>query len=292
VTKRRFGFAATGAVALCCCLLLASWIGLRIHDDAAARAVSSVTLTQRPGQAVEGRSHGPGLRAAAEALASCEARLERGPRQVPTLAIVGASYTAGVGPDNPALSWAVGVARLLHWNAVIDGVPGAGYVRASSTGRGPMSRILTDEALRRLSPALVIVQAGHDDVGVPAGYERQQVGATLDQIRAAAPGAQIALLTTFSAGLNGTPALWSTDRAIVSAGLAADPAAIVMDPLASRWNFTHADGGLHPTAAGDEWIAHMVAGILLAHGIRPAPATGTAPVICDESVGGGQPVTA
>jgi lysophospholipase L1-like esterase len=232
------------------------------------------------------------MRAVAASLGSCEARLERGPRQIPTVAIVGASYTAGVGPDNPALSWAVGLARLLHWNAVIDGVPGAGYVRASSSGRGPMSHMLADEALRGLNPALVIVQSGHDDVGVPAGLELRQVEAAVHQIMTAAPGARIALVTTFASTPNGTPALWDTDRAIVAAGIAADPQAVVMDPLAGRWAFQHAGGGLHPTAAGDAWIARTVAGLLLAHGIRPAPEIGTAPVICDESVGVGKPVTA
>jgi lysophospholipase L1-like esterase len=283
-------------VALACCLLLAFWAGIRIHNGAARRAVSSVELTQRPARAVSqsggDRSHGPDLRAAAASLGSCEARLERGPRQIPTVAIVGASYTAGVGPDNPALSWAVGLARLLHWNAVIDGVPGAGYVRASTSGRGPVSRMLTDESLRGLNPALVIVQAGHDDVGVPASLERRQVEAAVHQIMTSAPGARIALVTTFAATPNGSPPLWDTDRAIVAAASAADPQAVVMDPLAARWAFQHAGGGLHPTAAGDEWIARTVASLLLAHGIRPAPATGTAPVICDESVGVGKPVTA
>lgn len=46
------------------------------------------------------------------------------------LAIVGASFTAGVGPGRPGQSWAVLLARLLHWDAVVYGDPGAGYVRA------------------------------------------------------------------------------------------------------------------------------------------------------------------
>jgi lysophospholipase L1-like esterase len=229
---------------------------------------------------------------AATPLAACEARIERAPHRAPTVAIVGASYTAGTGPDNPDLSWAVGLARLLHWNAVIYAVPGAGYVQAGDGRRGPMARMLTEEGLHALAPALVIVQAGHDDVGVPTGLERRQVGAAVNLIRAAAPGARIALLTTFAASPDGSPALRQTDHAIVTAGTAADPNAIVMDPLAGRWVFPHAHGGLHPTAAGDAWIARTVAGILRAHGVRPAPATSSAPVICDVSVGGGKPASA
>ena len=90
----------------------------------------------------------------------------------------------------------------------------------------------------------------------------------------------------------GSPALRQTDQAIVTAGTAADPDVIVMDPLAGRWMFPRAGDGLHPTAAGDAWIARTVAASLRAHGVRPAPATSAAPVICDVSVGAGKPVSA
>jgi lysophospholipase L1-like esterase len=225
-------------------------------------------------------------------LGACAERIKREPRRLPTVAIVGASYTAGTGPGNPEQSWAVGLARLLRWNAVIYGVPGAGYARSSSSGRGPMARMLGQEDLHGLGPALVIVQAGHDDVGVPPGLERQRVGAAVELIRAAAPAARIALLTTFAAALPGSPALRRTDAAIISAASAADPGAIVMDPLAGRWSFPRAADGLHPTAAGDAWIARTALAVLLTRGVRPAPVTATAPVICDVSVGVGKPASA
>jgi lysophospholipase L1-like esterase len=155
-----------------------------------------------------------------------------------------------------------------------------------------MARMLGQEGLHGLGPSLVIVQAGHDDVGVPGGLEGQRVRAAVNLIRAAAPGARIALLTTFAVGPGGSPALRQTDRAIVTAGTAADPGAIVMDPLTGRWTYPRAGDGLHPTAAGDAWIARMVTAILAAHGVRPAPATSTVPVICDLSVGAGKPLSA
>jgi lysophospholipase L1-like esterase len=294
VTKRQHTrLAAVGAVTLACCLLLSFWI-VRLRSSAAAQAVSSVALGLHPvastGQA--GARPQPDLRAVDAPLGRCEQRIERGPNLAPTLAVVGASYTAGEGPGNPAQSWAVGLARLLHWNAVIYGVPGAGYVRAASSGRGPMDRMLSQEQLRGLDPALVIVQAGHDDAGVPAGLERRQVGVAVNLIRSASPAARIALLTTFSGAAGGTPALRDIDQAIVAAAAAADPQVIVMDPLAGRWQFPRAHDGLHPTAGGDAWIAHTVAAILAARGVRPAPLTAAAPVICDASVGVGDPVTA
>jgi lysophospholipase L1-like esterase len=220
-----------------------------------------------------------------DSFGACEQRIERGPRDLRALAIVGASYTAGVGPDNPALSWAADFARKLRWNAVIYGVPGAGYVRTGTDGLGPMARMLAVERLPQVAPSLVIVQAGHDDGGVTGPAERRAVRRTIDLIRADAPRARIALLTVFSLpSKQASPALYRADRAIVTAARDADPHVIIMDPLTGHWRFQHADDGLHPTAAGDAWIARKVASILLDHGIAADPSTAAGAVICDVGI--------
>jgi lysophospholipase L1-like esterase len=216
--------------------------------------------------------------------AGCEERIKLGPRDIRAMAIVGASYTAGVGPGNPELSWAADFARKLRWNAVIYGVPGAGYVRRGADGLGPMSRMLDAERLPHLDPALVIVQAGHDDGGVPAVVEHRRVLRTIDLIRADDPRARIALLTVFSLPTGPSPALYRADRVIVTAARDADPHVIILDPLTGHWKFQRAADGLHPTAAGDQWIARKVASILRADGIAPSPSTVTSAVICDLGV--------
>jgi hypothetical protein len=104
-----------------------------------------------PGARTLGTRAGNRVAASGNALAACELRLERAPNGLPVMAVVGASFTAGTGPGNAALSWAVLLAR---------------------------------EDLRALHPGLVIVQAGHDDSGVPAPLERQRVGQAIDAIRA------------------------------------------------------------------------------------------------------------
>jgi lysophospholipase L1-like esterase len=222
--------------------------------------------------------------AAPDPLGACEQRIELGPGDIRATAIVGASYTAGVGPDNLALSWAADFARQLRWNAVIYGVPGAGYVRTGTDDLGPMTRMLEAERLRQLAPSLVIVQAGHDDGGVSGRVEQRQVMQTIDLIRADAPRARIALLTVFSSPSGPSPALYRADRAIVTGARDADPRVIIMDPLTGHWKFQHADDSLHPTAAGDAWIARKVASILGANGITASASTVTSAVICDLSV--------
>jgi acyl-CoA thioesterase-1 len=281
--------AAATACLLAFSLGLSLWLVARAQDGSASRT-SSVLLIQRHAWEPATRAHGGQARmlAVATPLAACEARIMREPRGLPTIAIAGASYTAGTGPDNPELSWAVALARLLHWNAVIDGVPGAGFVRGGDGGHGPMARMLGAEGLRALDPSVVIVQAGHDDLGVPPRLEESGVRATLGLVHLAAPGARVALLTVFTHALGSTPALRQTDHVIVTSARAADPRVIIMDPLTGQWKFQHANGGLglHPTAAGDAWIARKVLGVLLANGFRPAAqATGAQPVICDASVG-------
>jgi len=220
-------------------------------------------------------------------LAACEQALERsaGRPGLPRLAVAGASFTAGTGPGNPDRAWAVLLAEMLHWDAVIYGVPGAGYVRPGLGHRGPVAAVIARIGLRDLAPALVIVQAGHDDIAVPPQLERQRVAQVIALIRAEAPRARIALVTVFP-GRKPLPGDYRIDDAIVAAARAADPGVIIMDPLAAGWVYPRTRDGLHPTAAGEAWIAREVAALLGQHGVRPAqPRAGVAgPVICDSGI--------
>ncbi len=217
-------------------------------------------------------------------LAGCEAWLERDSESGgPQVAIVGASFTAGVGPDRPDSSWAVVLARLEHWDAVIYGDPGAGYVRPGLLHQGPVADELARVGLQALRPALVIVQAGHDDIGEPLPLERRRVAQAIALIRAEAPQARIALLTVFP-GRSHAPRVYRTDRAIVTAARAADHGVIIMDPLTGRWAFPRVPDRLHPTARGDTQIAQKVAEILREQGVAPAPAV-RGGLVCDSAIG-------
>jgi lysophospholipase L1-like esterase len=281
---RLAGIVAGGAVAIGCCLAVA---GCSVPTSSAGGSVFGSA-----GPVSAGPSSGHHARTArtlegAGQFSACEQRLENGPKSVPTVAIVGASYTAGVGPGKPALSWAGVLARKLRWNAVIYGVSGVGYIVPGVGHLGPVRRLLEAERLSSLQPALVIIQAGHDDGRMTPSAEEAQVRRTLAFIRARAPQARIALLTVFTMPSRHVSArLVNIDNEIVSAARAADPKVIIMDPLTGHWNFARVDDGLHPSAAGDAWIAHKVGAILAAHGIYPEPRSASAPVICDRSIRG------
>ncbi|MBO0804046.1 MAG: SGNH/GDSL hydrolase family protein [Nocardiopsaceae bacterium] len=254
-------------------------------------AVSACAVTRSRDVALgqAGVGHGQAGAPASGGFARCEQRLSRAGHRL--LAVAGASVTAGTGPDDQRLSWAAQFAREQHWNAVIVGAPGVGYTRANAVGQGPATRLAGREDLASLRPSLVILQFGYDDNGVPAAVEQRNVAATLRDVHAQAPRARIAIITVFTpADAAREPAgAESTDHAIAAAATAV-PGTIVMDPLTQHWSFQRAQpGGLHPSAAGDAQIAQRVAEELRDHGVSPAGAGGTTPLICDSGVGDGAP---
>jgi lysophospholipase L1-like esterase len=193
----------------------------------------------------------------------------------PLLVVAGASFTAGEGAPSPADGWAVRLAELLRWRAVTLGVPGAGYTRPGTGHLGPLSRLLDHLHLAALHPALVIIQAGHDDQRVPAAVEAAHVASVVGRLRREAPSARLAFLTVFSpsaASAATRTAEAATDSVIVSAIRESDPRAIVIDPLRSRWQFPRAADGLHPTPRGDLLIAERVARVLTRAGVAATPA--------------------
>src|SRR5260370_42077752 len=118
---------AAAAVTCLALLPVSSAQGAVRAPGAAPRPGSTYSLALRLPQSApkSGHPRGPIV---GQSLAACEQKLELAQRQHHdghTLAIVGASFTAGVGPGNTGKSWAAGLARRLHWDAVIYGDPGA-----------------------------------------------------------------------------------------------------------------------------------------------------------------------
>ena len=183
----------------------------------------------------------------------------------PMLAVVGASVAAGIGPGHPRDAWPADLARLLHGQVVVSADPGAGYVSPGGGHRGPFSRLATRLDLARLDPSVVIIQGGHDDIGWPLSLIRDRVASLVRTIHREVPRARLAVLSVFARGSRPSGAAWATDRTIVAAARQADPGVLVFDPLAGHWRFPQIHDHLHPTAAGDWWIAQRLAAGLGRH---------------------------
>lgn len=179
-------------------------------------------------------------------------------RPRPLLAVVGASFSAAVGADSPGNAWPEVLARTLGWRLVVSADPGAGYVNPGLGHRGPFARLAANLDLRRLSPSVVIVQGGHDDIGEPPGLVSERVTQLIQQVRTASPRSKVDILSVFSTGDRPSPAAVATDTAIVTAARRADPEITVFDPLTGHWRFPRVRDRLHPSPAGHRWIADQL----------------------------------
>ena len=184
---------------------------------------------------------------------------ESGGATRPLLAVVGASFSAGVGAARPSDAWPQDLARMMGWRLQVSADPGAGYVNPGAGYRGPFSHLAARLHLARTHPQTIIIQGGHDDIGRPLPLIRQQVESLIATIRREAPRARLAILTVFPRGGAPSGPAWATDQAIVAAARHADPAVVVFDPLAGHWHFPRIRDHLHPTAAGHRWIAERLA---------------------------------
>jgi lysophospholipase L1-like esterase len=220
--------------------------------------------------------------AQAERVATCEETPLDASLPQRLVLVVGASFTAGIGPNNPSLNWAVRLGKLLDWRAVTLGVPGEGYSEPGLDHSGPLLRLFRHIDLASLHPSLIIVQAGHDDWRASARLEAQRVTALLHYLEMAAPYARLAFLTAFSAQRVESRISGRISRAnstIMSVIAAADTRAIIINP--SDWRFPRVTDGLHPTAEGDSIIARHVLNVLASDGEVSASALhSAAKVIC------------
>jgi lysophospholipase L1-like esterase len=182
------------------------------------------------------------------------------------LAVVGASFSAGVGAGRPDHAWPEDLARIMHWRLALSADPGAGYVNPGAGHRGPFVKLAARLHLARIDPGTIIIQGGHDDIGRPLPLIRTQVESLIAAVHRECPRSRLAVLTVFPRGVP-TPATVATDQTIVAAARHADPAVIVFDPIAGHWQFPRIGDHLHPNPAGHEWIARRLAAGLRAGGV-------------------------
>jgi lysophospholipase L1-like esterase len=202
-----------------------------------------------------------------------------GPAEHP-IVVLGASISAGTG-STPEQAWPAVVGRCLGRRVVVGAVPGAGYVATGRGARGPVVRLLREADLGRLDPSLVVLQAGHNDIGTSGPQLRTAVTTAVETARREAPRAPVVVITVVAHAGVPTADARATDATIVDAARRADPRVVVLDPLAEGWSFPRVADGLHPTAAGQRLLAGHVLDDLARAGVvgsgacpdgAPAPA--------------------
>jgi|GEM_PF-2221290 len=276
--SRTDGQATRRGPGFCAAVLALSLLGLALTGGPAMAAPPMSPAGGRMAQADPYAHLAPLLSSAARGRCMAPVRAAPGP----LLLVVGASYTAGTGAGSPLRSWAAALAQDLGWRTVIAGVPGIGFVHRSSTGLGPVSRLLKLVGDQSLAPSLLVIQAGHDDGRVPHALERQRVARLVAALRKALPEAKIAVLTVFARPGRPSARLLATNRAIIGGVAQGDPQAVVLDPFRAHWRFARSShGALHPSARGDRQIARDVLAQLETQGIAPQPAaTGAQVPLC------------
>ncbi|MET3175539.1 UNVERIFIED_ORG: acyl-CoA thioesterase-1 [Arthrobacter sp. UYCu721] len=180
----------------------------------------------------------------------------------PVLLILGDSYTAGVGADQPGQGWAYLVANALGYPTNIDGVGGTGFAWGGG-GRDNLAqeygvRLRKIAANPAFVPNVLILQGGQNDALITSPDEIQTATAqTIEAARRLWPGVQVVVLGP-SAPQPLAEELQGVNSA-VRAGAAAAGAPFI-DAYEAGW-FTRANSpgfdfdGAHPNTAGHAHLA-------------------------------------
>ena len=179
-----------------------------------------------------------------------------------TVVFFGDSLTAGYGLASPDLAYPALVGARLEAAGVPARVVNAGV--SGETSAGGLSRVTW--ALRQTPPDVFVLALGANDGlrGIDPAVTRDNLGAILDAVEAAAPDARLVV-----AGMEALPNYGedygSRFRAVFPAVAEAHGAALVpflLDGVAGVAALNQPDG-VHPTAEGQRVLAETVAEVLV-----------------------------
>lgn len=181
----------------------------------------------------------------------------------PRVLVFGDSWTYGAAASDPTLGYAYVIGENLGWDAIVNGVPGSGYLKPGRTGPAFGERIAAlDPAL---DPDLVIVQGSINDRAMgEAGY-REAVTAAWDALAALYPEASFVILGPAPHVLPVGAATARIDRDLGE--LAAGRGWFYISPVGEQW-VTEANyldvidtgvGRNHPSTAGHAYLATRLA---------------------------------
>jgi lysophospholipase L1-like esterase len=200
---------------------------------------------------------------AAPCWAVLEAERDLGPGPLtsgsPTIAVLGDSYSLGIGVAGPGVAWPAALGERLGAEVIVDGVGGTGF---TTRGFCPENPVLYGERLDADPPdaEVVVVQGSVNDA---TGGRPEDVGAAAEDVLRDLEGVP----TVVVMGPAVIPAAETADLRVIDAALRAAAAD------AGRAYVPLLDAGIpilpdrvHPTLAGHQRIAELVAAAIGATG--------------------------
>jgi lysophospholipase L1-like esterase len=200
-------------------------------------------------------------------------------RAAPSALFVGDSYTQGTGAGDTRRGYACLTAAAMGWNCNLDAQGGTGFLNAGAPGvpgSAPFIDRLAGDRARFLAD-VIVVDGGRNDGGLPLGDVVTAAASYLRELRRIWPKSSIIVVVPTY--------LWSTPENYgYGTGLAealrpvlAGIGGHLIDPLSERWvapeqvaRFTWTDG-IHPDAAGHEYLAERLTADLVRDGFSSLP---------------------
>lgn len=199
---------------------------------------------------------------------------------------IGDSYTAGAGATSSATGEALMTTRVLGWLPALDAEGGTGFVangHANSLTYEPVpDRLRHDKRKFSPPPAVVVIDAGRNDVAYPEGRVRRAVVSYFRALARAFPKSAIVVIAPFV--MRSKPTDYRGLRCLLDSEADLHDWAFV-DPLGEGWiNKKSAKlvvgDGVHPNQEGYDYIVKH-----LAPAIRTALATAHERVKGDPAAG-------
>ena len=188
----------------------------------------------------------------------------------PTLFVFGDSYVAGEGATSPSTSFAYALGADLGWQTAVSGIGGTGYLNPGPSGTdqtyGTRFAQLPDTGI---AGNVIVVEGGLNDRGKDPAELTAAATAFYQSLRARFPEARVFAVGA-TAPAPGDPAPSVAVNAAIAAGARATGVTFI-DPVAEGWfttenaaQYVDADG-VHPTQAGHDHIAALLATDLLGY---------------------------
>ena len=184
-----------------------------------------------------------------------------------SLLVIGDSYAAGDGARTSMTSFAWQTGRDLGARTTVDAVGGTGFVHPGSSGRD--QRYATRVAALPdtvLDVDVVVVEGGLNDRGQLPEAVRAAAETVLRSVVSRSPDAQVVLMGATAPQPTSAQDSVVVNIALAAAARAADVAFV--DPVARGWfpaddvaEYVGPDG-LHPTQAGHDHLAQLLADII------------------------------